>query len=243
MDRSAPRMDRSAPPTDRLVVLCAGPTSLHITNRWLEPGRRAFRLWLVLYDDAHDVPGTHDRADRVFRRAGSKWDLVRHVAPAVREADPDWVWLPDDDIAIDVEHVNAFFDLCDARAWDMLQPSLLPRHVSCAELVQRLGGPPVRPSGFVEIQMPCFSRRARDRCLELIDAASWCKSGWGFDVVWSAWPGVRKGVVDAVGAVHTKPVNTGSGFYAQLGIDPVAEKEKVLALHSNDRGRISGSAR
>jgi hypothetical protein len=212
-----------------LVILCAGAASLHVTNRWLQPGLRRFDVWLVLYDA--DVPAT-EGADRVFRCTGSKWDLIRHVAPALREADPAWVWLPDDDLAIDVEHVNAFFDHCDAGRWDMTQPALAPRHVSCADLVQRLGGPPVRPAGFIEIQMPCFSRgRVRDRCLDLICAEAWCKSGWGFDCVWSAWPGVRKGVVDAVAAVHTRPVTPGSGFYARLGIDPDAEKEKVLALY------------
>lgn len=213
---------------DRLVILCAGPGSLHVTNRWCVPGLRQFRLWMVLY--AGDVPGM-ESADRVFRCAGSKWDLIRHVASAIRAADPEWVWLPDDDLAIDVEHVNAFFALCDASQWDMLQPALAPRNVSCDALVQRLGGPPIRPSDFVEIQMPCFSRAACERCLDLICSEDWCRSGWGFDCVWSAWPGVRKGVVDAVAAVHTRPVNMGGGFYARYGIDPDAEKEKVLAHH------------
>lgn len=210
-----------------LVVLCAGPGSLHVTNRWLQPGLRAFDVWMVLYDG--DVPEA-DAADRVFRCAGAKWDLVRHVAPHIREADPPWVWLPDDDLAIDVHHVNEFFHYCAGASWDMTQPSLVPRHVSCAELIQQLDGPPVRETGFVEIQMPCFSRAVRDRCLDLVCQAPWCKSGWGFDCVWSAWPGIRKGVVDAVAAVHTRAVNPSGGFYARHGIDPAAEKEKVLAL-------------
>ncbi len=211
-----------------LVVLCAGKDSLHVTNRWLVPGLRHFDLWLVVFDD---TTGPHvEAADRVFYCQGAKWDLVRHVAPAVRDADPDWVWFPDDDLALDVEHVNLFFDHCDPAHWDMLQPSLTPRHVSCADLIQELGGPPVRPVDFIEIQMPCFSRAVRDRCLDMIGAVPWCRSGWGFDCLWSAWPGVRKGVVDAVAAVHTKPVRVGGGFYSRYGIDPGAEKEKVLAF-------------
>lgn len=207
-----------------IVVLCAGTTSLHVANRWLAPAARDFELWIVAFDD--DV--ATDGADRVFRCRGSKWDLVRHVAPALREADPDWAWLPDDDLSVDVEAVNVFLGHCDSQAWDMLQPSLLPENASCPTLVQRHGGPDVRESDFVEIQMPCLSRAVLGRCLDLIDAEAWCKSGWGFDCVWSAWPGVRKGIVDAVAAHHTKPVDRAGGFYARHGINPAAEYERIL---------------
>jgi hypothetical protein len=206
-----------------LVVLCAGASSLHVANRWLSPSR-AFELWIVAFEDGVATDG----ADRVFRCDGSKWDLIRAVAPEIRAADPEWVWLPDDDLAIDVEAVNAFFDRCNPEAWDLLQPALLPHNVSSQTLVQQHGGPAVRASDFVEIQMPCLSRAVLGRCLDFIEAEAWNKSGWGFDCVWSAWPGVRTGVVDAVAAHHTKPVDRTGGLYARTGINPAVEHALLL---------------
>lgn len=214
-----------------LVVVCAGKDSLHCTNRWNRGDLRNFELWIVAYDEDTSVEG----ADQSFRCTGTKWDLIRQVATHIREATPPWLWLPDDDLAVDVLSVNAFFEALGedvAAKGTMAQPSLNPRNVSCAELVHRpCAQSPTLAVGFIEIQMPCVSRSLIPRLLAFLADNEENKSGWGLDCVWSEWAGVDKYLVNTVVVVHTRPVNLSGGFYAKLGIDPVAEKDHLLAKY------------
>lgn len=215
----------------RLVVLCAGPEAMLFTNRWDRVELREFQLWILWYGDPALAPST--AADKLVCGSGSKWDLVRSVAQDIAAAHPQWIWIPDDDIALDVLNVNQFFERCDVEKPHMAQPSLAPRNVSCAELVHVPGGAPVREVGFIEIQMPCFcGERTWPQALDLLRDNADNHSGWGLDVVWSRWEGVRKLVHNEVVAVHTRPVNIGSGFYKALCIDPNQEYSKVMAKYN-----------
>jgi hypothetical protein len=211
-----------------LVVLCAGKESLHEINRWHLKEKRAFELWIVAYSPETSVDG----ADHSVFSTGTKWDLIREVSGRIIEKNPPWLWLPDDDVAVDVTAVNSFFDrLSRYDASQMMiiaQPSLHPRHVSCAELVHRPGSTEDQDIGFVEIQMPCFSCSLLSRIVSFLQENAENKSGWGLDCVWSRWPGVCKKLVNSVVAVHTRPVDVTGGFYARYGIDPVTEKEQTI---------------
>lgn len=220
-----------------LVVLCAGKGSLHRANRWHRKDLRAFQLWLVVYEDDAEYTEAED-ADRIFRVKGSKWDLIRAVAPDVRSRCQEgggWVWFPDDDLEVDVEAVNAFFEILNqslAGRTCLAQPSLAPINVSCRELVQRPGGPVMRKTGFVEIQMPCVSRDVLDRFLDFVLENPENKTGWGMDCLWSEWKGVEKWVVDGVVVVHTRPVDIRRGFYA--GLNPAEEKMRIIRKYRSN---------
>ena len=222
--------------SSNLVVLCAGDASLHRINRWHLWQEREFELWIVYYGAAAEPACAHD-GDKFIRARGAKWELIREVVAPLVEARGEEtpgigrVWLPDDDLAIDVVSVNEFFGACDAAAADIAQPSLAPRNASCAELVHRPSGPAHRAAGFIEIQMPCFSALLFQRAVGLLRENPSNRSGWGMDCVWSSWAGVSKVVINGVTAVHTKPVDVGGGFYAALGIDPVAEHAAALAKY------------
>lgn len=210
-----------------LVVLCAGKDSLHVINRWHLEHQRKFELWIVAYDPETPVDG----ADASFFSTGTKWDLIREVSDRILKANPPWLWLPDDDLAVDVTGVNAFFELVVSgapRAAMIAQPSLNPRNVSCAELVHHPGHSENREVGFIEIQMPCFSGSLLSRVFVLLRENAVNQSGWGLDCVWSRWPDVTKVVVNSVVVIHTRPVDVTGGFYARLGIDPVSEKEQTI---------------
>lgn len=208
-----------------LVVLCANRHGLHVENRW-----RSLRMWLVWYDDPALVDA--EGAERVYFAKGTKWELIRGIADDILAADPapPFVFFPDDDLRLSAEDVDTFFACMASSGADMGQPSLLPINASHPDLVQIPNGPPVRPAGLVEIQMPCVHRRLLPRFLDFVRACARYRSGWGYDHVWSAWPGVRKVVVDAVAAEHTRPVDIRDpdSFYRRFDIDPVAECEFLL---------------
>ena len=208
-----------------LVVLCAGKTSLHRINRWHLKEKRNFELWIVAYDSETPTEG----ADWVVFRTGPKWDLIRSVSERILEKNPSWLWLPDDDLSIDVTSVNTFFEMFEKEDDKIIaQPSLTPQNVSCVELVHIPGGTPWRDVGFIEIQMPCFCGSLVSRLLDFVHDHDENKSGWGLDCVWSCWPGISKRVINCVVAVHTRPVNCSGGFYSRYGIDPVAERDACL---------------
>lgn len=213
--------------SQRLVLLCAGPDSLHITNRWHRQDLRDFQLWIVWYGQPHEAPSEED-CDRLFCAQGSKWELVRHVADHIELAAPNWLWIPDDDLAVDVLFVNHFFEMCETMQPDMAQPSLAPRNVSCHHLLHDPSGPPTRAVDFIEIQMPCFRRDTWRKIRYLLKDNNKNRSGWGLDCIWSLWPALQKLVINSVVAVHSKPVDIHSGFYKALGIDPQKEKQTLL---------------
>jgi hypothetical protein len=211
-----------------LVVLCAGKGSLHRTNRWDRPDLRHFELWIVAYDDDDDEVGN---ADRVYRRKGTKWELIRHVANDILTKNPSLVWFPDDDLALDVTGVNIFFQMLTPTKKILAQPSLHPRNVSYVELVHRPGSSTdMIDVGFIEIQMPCVSNALLSQFLEFVCANSDNRSGWGLDCVWSTWPDVSKKLINSVVAIHTRPVNCTCGFYKAFAIDPVEEKARCCTL-------------
>ncbi len=84
-----------------------------------------------------------------------------------------------------------------------------------------------RSVGFVEIMMPCFSRRALERLLPTLDltVTGW---GWGLD---SLWPKLLEhrglGVIDAASMLHTRPV----GAFRDPGLAQRvrAESDSIMA--------------
>jgi hypothetical protein len=214
----------------RLVVVCAGPGSLHEINRWTRRDLRTFTLWIIWYGEPSEAFAT-ETADRVFFDRGSKWDLIRRRAADITASGATWIWLPDDDLALHVEDVNLFFDMCEDQAPGIAQPSLVPRNASVQDLIHVPQGEAVRFTRFVEIQMPCFSSLVWPRVVQLLEENPDIRSGWGFDIVWSRWP-YRKVVHNATVAFHTRAVNIEGGFYKALGIDPCEERELVLKKYT-----------
>ena len=112
---------------------------------------------------------------------------------------------------------------------DMAQPAVESHYpLSHAITVRRACPPPWRVGGgemsysvvghltnFVEIMVPAFSGQAWREVYEYLDPDN--VSGWGYDFI----PLGRKGIVDAMPVVHTRPVRS-------TGPDPVSEFERFL---------------
>ena len=224
------------PVPDTLVVLCAGRDSLHRSNRWTVPGLRDFELWLLLYEPSG--PETPEAPDKVVHMTGTKTELLRAMAPAIAARSADWTWFPDDDIAIDVTQVNAFFRTCAAAADSrsvkaLMQPSLAPRNASHPCLVHQPGDPlHTRNVPLVEIQMPCISAALLPRILKMYTDNPQIHSGWGMDIVWSSWPDIVKMVSNTEVAVHTRPVSLTRGYYKALEKSPAQEMADLLKKYA-----------
>ena len=230
-----------------LVLSIVGDDSVHRT--WLAGGEpRSFDLCLVYYGDVPQLFATD--ADVYLQRKGIKFTLIHELAKRDL-ADVlfryERVWLPDDDIAADVERVNRLFELAEKHSLAICQPAIGSGDVTfrtlCAQPAYIL-----RYSRFVEIMCPLFSREALQRTLPTFNAN---RSAWGIDWVWASMYGPKDlAVIDAVQIEHTRPRRAGDVYrrFATEGIDPMLEHQNLMVkygLHIRRRHKrtLRGTAR
>ena len=86
-----------------------------------------------------------------------------------------------------------------------------------------------RRTGFVEIMVPCFRRRALETLLPTLDLTTtgW---GWGLDSLWPKLLNYQNiGVIDAAAVLHTRPV--GAFRDAALSQAVRSESDRIMELY------------
>jgi Protein of unknown function (DUF707) len=212
-----------------LVVVRAGDNSLH--PQWLPP-EGAPRSWdLVVSYFGHD-PGMHRRADvRRIDHKGSKWVGLHTL---LTEGELDWqaydrIWMPDDDLALAPQTVDALFELAERHDLALAQPSLShDSHIShgCTAHNPRFT---LRRTNFVELMAPVFSRELLQRVLPTFIEN---ESGWGLDFLWQMFldrPRHDSGIIDALQMRHTRPV--GGPNYARMVAEGKSPRDEMRRLY------------
>lgn len=190
----------------------AGAVGLHETTLPVFLGSGAACLF-IQYDDAElNLPPEV----RILKDRGKKWELAgRHLDPAQLE-DFDYLFYWDDDLDVTGFDAFRFVEIMRQNRLEMAQPAITSPHWICHEITARHPCPPPRlgPSGsqeyavvgrltnFVEIMAPVFTRQGWCEFYSYLDPAN--TSGWGYDYI----PLGRKGIVDALSVVHTRPVQS-----------------------------------
>ena len=230
-----------------LVISVVGDNSVH--RSWLEPAHpRSFDLCLVYYGDVSQRFAGD--AEIYIERKGIKFNLIYELAK--RElADIlfryEHVWMPDDDIAADMDRVNRLFLLAEEHHLSICQPAIGSGDVTFRTL-RAHPGYILRYSRFVEIMCPLFSRAALQQVLSTFNAN---RSAWGVDWLWASHFGPKDlAVIDAVPMDHTRPLRSGGvhARFAAEGINPMREHKDLEAeygLHVRRRHRrtVRGTAR
>ena len=223
-----------------LVIVRAGDKSLH--PRWTNsPATRSWDLVVSYY--GRDPARYRDASAQRIDDAGAKWPGLHRLLCRERHwRDYDYVWLPDDDLAIDEDGVNALFAAVAAHDLALAQPALSWSSFYSHSVTIRHPSFRLRFTDFVEIMAPCFARRALETCVEtMADSAS----GWGFDWTWPRQVGAadrRCAVIDDVTVTHTRRI--GGPNYDALrgtGIAPGAEAQSLRRRHGiapDERPRV-----
>jgi hypothetical protein len=192
-----------------LVVLPAGPSSLH--PFWLEQAEEAGRNWDLALGWYGPNPPRIETPHEYLAHIPltKKWRLLSELfLPDSPLWDYEAVWLPDDDLLTSCRSVNLMFHLFRKFGLDLAQPAMMQGpgcHPNHPLTVQQVGND-FRPTEFVEIMCPVFSRRALKIC---IGSMHHVVSGYGLDHLWPALLGTprsRIGVIDAVPVAHTRPI-------------------------------------
>jgi O-methyltransferase len=230
----------------RRYLLCVRIGRDSVFERWFEADKpREWDLLLSYY--AFPSGGPLPSAQVVSLGGLSKFSAIKDIYDKDKNIFREYqaIWFLDDDIDLAFGDVDNFFNIMRELNLSLAQPSLSADSfrnfdvtTNCAECV-------ARHSNFVEIMMPSFSQEAFQRCVDTFDKSI---SGWGLDYVWSKLLGYNQGhkmgIVDAVVAKHTAPVDTSNGpFYTYLrsiGVDAYGEMDKLkreFGVSTNDYPR------
>lgn len=171
---------------------------------------------LLQYDEADlAVP----REAKVIHDKGYKWQLaLKHLHPDSVE-DYDFIFFWDDDLGVENFDPLRFLRIMRSNRLAMAQPAIQSPHgLSHAITRHRPVPPPLRAPGgeaaypvvgrltnFVEIMAPVFTREAWREFYSYLDPDN--RSGWGYDYI----PLGRKGIIDVMPVVHTRPVQSING--------------------------------
>jgi hypothetical protein len=196
---------------NNLILLRCGEASLH--TAWL--GGLESRTWdLVLFPY---TSSTHFlQSDGVFvvgAVVGPKWHAMKELLrkwPLERHwSDYDFIWLPDDDLFITQDNLNAFFSCSKEISAKLCAPALDERSFFSYFVTMRNKYFQVRAANFVETMMPCFSSGALQVLFQTFDLE---RTGyaWGVDFLWSHMLDYKDiYIVDSISALHTRPVGAG----------------------------------
>jgi hypothetical protein len=220
-----------------LVVVRAGPSSLH--EGWLSdpPARRSFDLVVSYYSAEAHAAHVEQPGVRALLVPGGKWDGLHATLAQV-----DWrayprIWLPDDDIATDGTAIERMLDVAERHDLAVAQPSLSRDSFYTFFLLSRCRAFELRHVSFVESMVPLLSAAVLDRVMPEFAATM---SGFGLDRVWSRLPESRGrvAVIDAVAVHHTRPVGgVLRGAMKAAGRRPEDEARVVVARYGL-KGRL-----
>jgi hypothetical protein len=213
-----------------LLIVRAGDTSLH--ERWLAgAAHRNFDLMVSYYGSTPNR--FNERVEFYHAMKGPRWPahhaLCTHHFAMLGQYER--VGFACDDLDASADTWNRLFDFCDWYDLDLAQPSV--EGYTSWDLTRPQPGCLLRYTSFVEAMAPVFSRRALAKARATFGEST---SGWGLSFLWSRlllYPEYRSAVVDAVSIVHTTPIRQGTlrPTLDALGIDPLKEREEVLARH------------
>ena len=188
-----------------LVIVRAGDSSLH--PDWL--AGEGTRNWDLVVSYFGKDPDRHRAPDIVrIDDVGPKWSPLQRLLTEHPEFLDryDYIWLPDDDLAMTKPDMNRFFDICRQYNLELAQPSLSVESPMNHPLLIHNRATHLRFSNFVEVMAPCFSADCLRRVLPTLSRT---QSGWGIDWLWPRLVNNTEtgmAVIDDVVIHHTRPL-------------------------------------
>jgi len=234
---TAPLSYDGSMPNRFLVVVRAGDQSLHA--RWTRS--LATRDWDLVVSYFGDDPERF--RDAGCERFDDKGPKLRGLHALLTRKDfwrrYDYVFLPDDDLAIEQTTISRLFARAASLDLELCQPALSWSSYYCHAITVCHPSFTLRFTDFVETMAACFSRRHLERCLPTFAETV---AGWGFDWVWprmalSNAPNVA--IVDECAVTHTR--RYGGPNYAWLresGEGPGDERNRVLGSRGIPVGQV-----
>ena len=216
-----------------LVIVRAGDQSLH--PGWTDD--LATRDWDLVVSYFGDDPARYrdDTATRIDDKGQKLGGLHTLLTREDFWRSYDYMWLADDDVAIDQRGISELFRRTAELELALTQPALSWDSYWSHRITLHHPSFGVRMTNYVEVMAPCFSCEFLERCLPTFVESM---SGWGLDLLWPRLLPARPrrcAIVDAVQMTHTRPIGAGlhyerlkaAGITAQSELDDVMRKHGI----------------
>lgn len=212
-----------------LVVVRAGPGSLHPNFAGGKPAERTWDLLVSRYDAVSPILFKDAWQEQVYDPDLASPALYRLLRDRVPQwaGKYDYVWLCADDIDTTAPAVNKLFEACRKYELDLAQPALGPGSEVSHDLTKCRPEFLLRYTSFVEGTCPCFSLAALQKCWQ---AYGENQTGYGVDYLWPKLlgPGAKLAVVDGVPVTHTRRRGSLYDAFAARGLDPTQEMHELV---------------
>ena len=230
----------SSVPSKNLVVVRAGPRSLH--RDWnLSSHTDQFDVVVSYYGDGEYIPAA---GESVHYFKGGKFEGIFDLFQKRPELMRDYthIWIPDDDIGTNIDDIAKLFDIAKARRLQICQPSLSWKSYHSHFITLYNPHFELRYTNFVEMMAPVFTS---DALRELTPLFEGLRFGWGLDEIWCRLlpaPEFGSAIIDAVTVDHMRPLGSGAlyetaksprnerlEFFQKIGIGDERFRPKVYA--------------
>jgi hypothetical protein len=217
-----------------LVISCVGDNSLH--ESWLGKDSK-FDIFLIYYGDNDLIFNKYSKQiSNIHREKGQKYYLLKSFINKNINliSNYKYIWLPDDDLMINVESINNLFDISNQYMLSLSQPSMIG-YVS-HEITKPIVDNILRYTNFVEVISPLMNI---DTLFLLKDTFDINKSAWGLDYLWSKllnYPKDKIAIIDKVIMTHTKPIGIN---YNRFKINPQIEMSELLNKYKISPSQIT----
>jgi glycosyltransferase involved in cell wall biosynthesis len=208
------------------VISAVGKDSLH--KEWLKGKEKPeFDLHLIVYDNSFNT--FYNDTDFISCKRGYKLKLVYDYLKNHPEyMEYNYFFIPDDDIQSNTDNINLMFHYMEQYHLEIAQPGLSQSYYTYPHTLRdKLCI--LRYTNFVEIMLPCFSKRALIAVLETFNAN---ESGWGIE---GHWPilidSTHKdiAILDQIEMVHTRPIQS----FSKKNAKELFEYKKIFHLDND----------
>ena len=145
-----------------------------------------------------------EQAEFKFAERGHKWPTIARILPQL----PPYKFYAfiDEDIDVTVDNLNSLFKTGELFGLTIYQGALTPRSHFSHDFARAQPGSYLRPSTFVEIMAPFFSREALEQCASTFTIS---ELGWGLEYLWNDILRSRgMAIVDRFPITHIRPVQS-----------------------------------
>lgn len=212
-----------------LIVIRTGGQGLFLP--WLvDKKQRSYDVAISYYGD--QAQQWQSMGEYFHYARGSKWEGLADFFkcyPKIWQA-YDYIWLPDDDLAMSQGDLERFFQICRQHQFIVSQPSLMRGSFYSLPITLQRRANAYRLTNYVEVMAPCFQAKVFDAFLPTFSESN---SGWGLEYIW--WDIAKSiakapfAVVDEVAMYHTRPVSSAGSGGAKTA--PKEEEIALLARH------------
>lgn len=210
------------------IISAVGKDSLH--KAWTK-GKVDFDLHLIVYDGS--LESFRNDAKYVCHIKGFKLKIIYKYL----EQNPhlkvkyDYYFLPDDDMLMDADAISRLFAAMRHYNLQIAQPSLRMSYYSWPHtLYDRYSK--LRYTNFVEMMVPCFSRKALNTVLFTFNEN---ETGWGTETHWPLLINAGQrgmAIVDEVCVKHMRPVQSGQSIHKNE-LDAYLRKYNLRTVHDD----------